>query len=418
MRCEVVAIGTELLLGQIVDTNSSWIGEQLALAGIDSLHQTKVGDNLDRIVGTLRTAIERSDAVICCGGLGPTQDDLTRDAIAAVLGVGMVRDDEIVDRLLHMFGSRGRPMPTNNLRQADRPDGAEWIPVMPGTAAGIVCEVEGTAIYAVPGVPWEMRDMVTQFVVPDLQHRAGITAVIRSRTLRTWGQSESGLAEELAGRITALDESGDATIAFLASGIEGLKVRITAKAPTADEADAIIAAEEALVREVIEPYVFGVDDQTMESVVLDLLAERGLTLGVAESLTGGLLGSRLSAVPGASRAFRGGVIAYATDIKHGLLSVPDGPVVSVEAAAAMALGVRTVVGSDVGVAVTGVAGPDPQEGKPPGTVCMAVALSEHDVFPVEVRLPGGRAQVREFTVISVLDLLRRRLLDVPPTEPW
>jgi nicotinamide-nucleotide amidase len=422
MRTEVVAIGTELLLGQITDTNSSWIGEQLALSGIDTFFQTKVGDNLDRIVSTLSLALDRSDAVICCGGLGPTQDDLTREAIAAVMGVPLEADEQMEERIIEMFSGRGRRMPMNNLRQATRPVGASFIEQMPGTAPGLVCPLEWPAgggtqkvIYAVPGVPWEMKEMVLGTILPDLQRRAGITAVIASRTLRTWGESESGLAEILAPRIDELDRGGAATIAFLASGMEGLKVRITAKAATAAGVEEILAEEEQLLRELLGPIVFGVDDDTMESVVLGMLEARGLSLGVAESLTGGMIGSRLCDVPGASRVFRGSIVSYASEVKHTLLGVPEGPVVTEEAARAMALGARTVLGSDVGIAATGVAGPDPQEDRPPGTVCLAVAIGDPAaggvVDSMAVRLPGRRHQVREFTVITLLGLLRRRLLE-------
>src|SRR5919109_2646088 len=275
MRCEVVAIGTELLLGQIVDTNSSWIGGQLALAGIDSHFQTKVGDNLQRIVSSIRLALERSDAVILCGGLGPTQDDITREAIALVMGVPLIRDPEIADRIRALFASRGRHMTENNLRQADVPEGAWTIPQMPGTAPGLVCPIGDKVIYAVPGVPHEMEAMLSGTVLPDLQRRAGVSAVITSRVLRTWGQTESGLAEMLAERIVELDALGNPTLAFLASGIEGIKVRITAKAGDEATVDAMLAAEEALLRPLLGEFLFGCDDQTMESVVIDLLRERG-----------------------------------------------------------------------------------------------------------------------------------------------
>ena len=305
MKCEVVAIGTELLLGQVVDTNSSWIGEQLALVGVDSHHQVKVGDNLERMISVLELALERSDAVIVCGGLGPTQDDITREAIAAVMGVDLVRDDALVETIRSMFGVRGRDMPDNNLRQADVPAGARVNPRQPGTAPGLICPVDwhgaGKIIYAVPGVPWEMKEMLTEGVLPDLQKRAGLRSVIRSRTLRTWGHSESGLAEMLDDEIQRLDETGEATIAFLASGWEGLKVRITAKAASAGEADSVLRAEEMRLRELIGDAVFGVDDDTMESVTLDLLKAQGLTLAVAESLTGGLIGGRLTGIPGFKR---------------------------------------------------------------------------------------------------------------------
>ena len=234
MRCEVVAIGTELLLGQIVDTNSSWIGEQLAVSGIDSHFQTKVGDNLDRMVAAIRIALSRSDAVIVCGGLGPTQDDITREAIAEVMNVGLERDEAVVERIGAMFDARGREMADNNLRQADVPVGAVVIAQTRGTAPGLICPVGHKVVYAVPGVPYEMQEMVTRAVLPDLAGAGRDTAAtIVSRVLRTWGLAESTLAEKVGPRLDALDAAGgNPTIAFLASGIEGIKVRITAKAAT------------------------------------------------------------------------------------------------------------------------------------------------------------------------------------------
>ncbi len=412
MRCEIVAVGTELLLGQIVDTNSAWLGEQLALAGIDVTHEQTVGDNLERIVDALQLALGRADAVIVCGGLGPTQDDITRDAIAKVMGVALVPDDDVADRILERFAARGRRMPANNMRQALVPDGAVAIAdPQPGTAPGLICPVGDKVIYAVPGVPYELEEIMSGAVLPDLARRAGTVAVIRSRTLRTWGDSESGLAEKLADHMLTLDSAGPGapTLAFLASGIEGLKVRITVKAETEDAAASAIAAEDEIVRGLIGDIVFGVDDETMEHAVATLLLARGLTLAVAESLTGGLVASRLVNVPGASEWFRGGVVSYATDVKYSLLDVPEGPVVSAPAAAAMATGVAAKLGADVGLAVTGVAGPDSQEGHPPGTVFMAVALPDQDPITVEAGLPGDRARVRQFACISLLDLLRRTL---------
>ena len=415
MRCEIVAVGTELLLGQIVDTNSSWIGERLALAGIDCHRHTAVGDNRERMKVAFTEALDRSDAVIVTGGLGPTQDDITREVLAEVLGVDLVRDPDVVVRIEAVFGGRGRPMPASNLRQADVPAGATTIAQMPGTAPGLVCPVGAggddspKVIYAVPGVPWEMQQMLDGTVLPDLKRRAGISSVIRSRTLRTWGRSESGLAEDLAAEIDRLDAEGGPTIAFLASGMEGLKVRITAKAPTDDEVDDLLADEEARVRAIVGPIVFGVDDQTMESVVLDLLVDQGLRMATAESLTGGMVGSRLTDVPGSSRAFVGSVVAYDGDVKRSLLGVPDGPVVGEAAVTAMAANVCGVLGADVSVAVTGVAGPGPQEGEEPGTVWMATCV-DGVVEVVRTRWPFDRTRIRQFTVITVLDALRLRLL--------
>jgi nicotinamide-nucleotide amidase len=414
MRCEIVAVGTELLLGQIVDTNSAWMGEQLALAGIDCTHQQTVGDNLERIVGALELALARADAVIVCGGLGPTQDDITRNAIARVMRVDLVQDDDVVDRILERFAARGRRMPANNLLQAQVPEGATAIAdPQPGTAPGLICPVGegGKVIYAVPGVPYEMQEIVSGAVLPDLQQRAGKLAIIHSRTLRTWGDSESGLAERLAGHMAELDVAGSEapTLAFLASGIEGLKVRITVKADDEDRARKLLDDEERVVRGILGDIVFGVDDETMEHAVAKELVRQGLTLAVGESLTGGLVSSRLVNVPGASGWFRGGIVSYATDVKYDVLGVPEGPVVTSEAAAAMAEGARRRLGADIGLGVTGVAGPDEQEGQRPGTVFMAVAMGDGEPVVARARLPGDRDRVRQFACISLLDLLRQRL---------
>ncbi len=414
MRCEVLAIGTELLLGQVVDTNSAWLGEQLAGAGIDCHFQVKVGDNQPRIVAAIRQALARADAVICCGGLGPTQDDITREAIAEVLGVDLDLDEEVAARIEEMFRARGRTMALNNMRQAEVPRGAQVIPQRRGTAPGLICRLGDRSIYAVPGVPHEMRDMVERAVIPDLMARAGQSATILSRTLRTWGLAESTLAERLAPRIAALDSavSGGAaapTIAFLASGIEGIKVRLTAKAATQAEAEALIAAEEAAVRQVLGPAVFAVDGETMESTVGGLLVAAGKTLGVAESLTGGLVGSRLTAVAGASAWFRGSVVAYATEAKRALLGVGDGPAVSESTAREMAAGAATALDADVGLSFTGVAGPTDADGQPVGTVWVGVAYDGATDARL-LRLSGGREQIRQIAAISGLDLLRRRLL--------
>lgn len=406
--CSVLAVGTELLLGQTVDTNSAFIGERLARAGVGSHLHVHVGDNLGRIVAALRALLAASDAVIVCGGLGPTQDDISREAIATVLGVRLVRDQSMVSRIGELFARRGREMSANNLRQADRPEGADFILQELGTAPGLVCPVAGgKVVYAVPGVPAEMEDMVERAVVPDLQERAGPRSVIVSRMLRTWGTAESTLAELIGERV---DRQSNPTIAFLASGIEGIKVRLTARARDLEEASALLDAEEAELRAILGSLVFGVDDESMEKAVGDLLVGAGLTLGVAESLTGGMVGSRLAEVPGSSEWFRGSIVAYHRQVKHDLLGVPDGPVVSGAAASAMASGAARVLEADVGLGVTGVAGPATQDGQPVGTVFTAVDL-DGTVEVVERHLPGGRRLVRQLAAISLVDQLRRRLLE-------
>jgi nicotinamide-nucleotide amidase len=409
ISCEVVAVGTELLLGQIVDTNSAWIGEQLAASGIASHHQVKVGDNQARIVDALRLALDRSDAVIVCGGLGPTHDDITREAMAEVMGVGLERDDEVADRIRELFASRRRAMPENNLRQALVPVGATVIPQTRGTAPGLICPVGDRVAYLVPGVPHEMREMVERAVLPDLRRRSGDESVIASRVLRTWGESESGLDERLRPVIDRLEADGGVTLAFLASGWEGIKVRLTARAPSAGAAAGVLDPVEAEVRAILGSIVFGKDDDTMESVVTDLLRAGGLTLGLAESVTGGLVAARLTDAAGASDVLRGSIVSYASEVKFDVLGVEPGPVVNEETAMAMAAGARRVLGADVGLGLTGVAGPAEQDGMPVGTLCIGLALGE-ELTATTVRLPGQRLQMRQLSVISGLDLLRRRLL--------
>ena len=408
-------MGTELLLGQIPDTNSQWLGERLAANGIASHFHQHVGDNHERIVLAFRTALARSDAVIVCGGLGPTQDDITRAALAEIMNVPLDRDEQVVETIRTMFKSRGREMPDNNLLQADVPRGATLIKQTRGTAPGLICPVGQKVVYAVPGVPYEMTDMFERAILPDLVARVratGTTSVILSRVLRTWGASESALAESVSERFDALANDGHVTIAFLASGIEGIKVRVTAQGDDEERALALLDDEEMRVRAMIVnrfgDIIFGVDDETMEDAVAGRLLNRELTLAVAESVTGGLIASRLVNVVGASAWFRGGVVSYASDVKFDVLGVPHGPVVSAAAAEAMAIGVRTLLGSDVGVSVTGVAGPEEQDGQPAGTVFVGVAIGER-VDHVALHLPGDRPRVRAYSAISALDALRRAL---------
>ncbi len=413
MRCDVLAVGTELLLGQIIDSNSAWIGGELAAHGIDSLVQVKVGDNVERIELQLRRMLEDADAVIICGGLGPTHDDLTRHAIAAVMDVPLVPDHAVADAIRRLFSARGRVMPDNNLRQAEVPVGATVIAQTRGTAPGLICPVtvDGVdkVVYAVPGVPHEMYDMVQRAVLPDLRRRSGEDRVIASRVLRTWGDSESGLNERLDHVIARLDTPDTPTLAFLASGWDGLKVRLTAKASTPAECNEQLDEWEQVVRAEIGDLVFGVGDETMESVTLDLCRRRGLTLATAESVTGGLVGARLTDIAGASDVFRGSIVSYATDVKQALLGVADGPVVSEAAARQMAVGVRERLGADIGLALTGVAGPTEQDGQPVGTLYVGLVGPGFDVVR-HARLPGPREQMRQFSVITALGFLREHLL--------
>jgi nicotinamide-nucleotide amidase len=405
VRCEIIGVGTELLLGQIVNTNAAWIGQRLADVGWDCLRHTVVGDNTQRIADTITEALGRADAVILTGGLGPTQDDVTREALAAVAGVPLVRQPELETWLRERFARMGvRRMAEMNLRQADVPSGARTIDNPRGTAPGLIVEVGGKPVYAVPG-------MLERVVLPDLAARAGEGRAIVSRTLRTAGVGESRLAE----RLTPLWDdagAGKVTMAYLASPGE-VRVRLTAVGATREEALAEIAPVEARVREELGEIVYGTDDETLEAVVGRLLRERGLTLATAESLTGGLVGGRITGHPGASDYYLGGVVAYATDAKASQLGVDralleaDGPV-SEPVAAAMASGARKAFGADLGLAATGVAGPTEQSGRPVGTLCLGVADAAGTATRT-LTAPGDRTQVRLWTSSVALDLLRRRL---------
>jgi nicotinamide-nucleotide amidase len=412
MRCDVLAVGTELLLGQIIDSNSAWLGGELAAQGIDSLVQVKVGDNVERIERQLRRVLGDADAVIVCGGLGPTHDDVTREAIAAVMGAELRLDDDVAATISDMFARRGRTMADNNLRQAMVPEGATVIPQARGTAPGLICPVvvdgRSAVIYAVPGVPHEMKEMFERAIAPDLRRRSGEEGAIVSRVLRTWGESESALNERLADIIEQLEGPDTPTLAFLASGWNGLKVRLTAKGTSAEACRQAIGGWEAVLRERLGDLVFGTDDETMESVVLDRCRRRGWSLATAESVTGGLVGARLTDVAGASAVFRGSIVSYATDVKRELLGVGEGPVVSEAAARQMAHGVRARLGADVGLSLTGVAGPDEQDGQPVGTLFVGAVGPDFDVVQ-HARLPGLRDQMRQFSVITALDVLRRQL---------
>ncbi|MBA2491189.1 MAG: CinA family nicotinamide mononucleotide deamidase-related protein [Gammaproteobacteria bacterium] len=407
MRCEVIAVGSELLLGQHIDTNSAWIGEQLALAGIDSHYHTHVGDNRARIVETLRIALNRNDAVIMCGGLGPTHDDITREAIAEIMGVALARDEAIVERIRERFVARGREMPQNNQRQADVPEGASLIAQMPGTAPGLVCPLRDRVIYAVPGVPYEMREMIAGTVVPDLQKRAGAVAIIKSRTLRTWGQSESGLAELLETRIAALDDTGNPTLALLASGIEGIKVRITARARDEATAQRLLDDEDRNLRAVLGDLVFGIDAQTMEFAVIDLLRAKKLTLAVAETMTGGLMSARLTRTPGVDDILRGSVVAINAEALEHVFGAPT-PVDPKAVAGTMAAGACAMFAADAGLAAVCVDEDTEAANAAQNDVVLAVTI-QGELETRAIRLPGDRERRRQFAAINLLNFLRLKL---------
>ena len=413
MRAEVVAVGTELLLGDIANTNAQTIGRELARIGIDCLVHTAVGDNVERIAGAISAALERADAVVVSGGIGPTQDDVTREAIALAIGQKLISDDALAEELREKFARMNRPMAAMNLRQAERPEHGVPIANPLGTAPGLIVEHDGKAVYAVPGVPSEMVAMLHANVLPDLARRAGAAASIVSRVVRVSGMAESAVAESLAPTWDRLGP-GDVTMAFLAGGGE-VRVRLTAKGPSEDAANARLDEIEKEVRHILGPAVVGTGDESLELVVGRLLDERGWTFACAESVTGGMVAARITDVPGASVTFRGGVVAYATDAKPSALDVPqelidEHGVVSGPVARAMAAGARSLLGADVGLGTTGVAGPTELDGVPVGTVVIAVSGPNGEVDR-EVRLPGERDTVRRLATAAALNLVRLYLLD-------
>jgi nicotinamide-nucleotide amidase len=404
MNVEVIAIGTELLLGQIVNTNLATIGQALAEAGLDTYRQVVVGDNLERLSEAIREGLAQSDALILTGGIGPTQDDITREGICAATGLEMDYSEAYAAGLEEWWAARGRRMPATNYKQAEHPAGAVLIDNPKGTAPGLDIDVDGKRIFALPGVPAEMVMMLSGHVIPALiALDGGDVAVLKSRVLRSYGMSESKVAELLG---DLFDGGTNPTMAFLASSGE-IKVRLTAKAATAEEADRLIAPVEAEVRSRLGS-VFGADDETIERIIFDALAERGWTIGTAESATGGMIVARLTAVPGASDFVRGSVVSYATDVKEQVLGVPadilEEAVVGEETALAMAAGARDILGADVAVAVTGSAGPDPQE-REVGTMVVAVATPDQ-ARARTFQMPGDRERVRTYTTTAALHLVR------------
>ncbi|MDJ0925359.1 MAG: competence/damage-inducible protein A [Acidimicrobiia bacterium] len=404
MIVEAIAVGTELLLGHTVNSNAALIGSRLADAGLEHHFSTAVGDHPGRMVDAIRLAMGRADAVILTGGIGPTQDDLTREAICEATGRPMLYSDEYASRLRRWWAARGREMPDSNLKQAEYPEGATLLDNPKGTAPAIQLEHEGVVIFALPGVPAELEVLLDKYVLPLLRERSG-EGVVLSRVIRTYGQSESRVAEMLA---DIFEETGNPSMAFLASAAE-IKVRLTAHADTEAGAEALIAPFEAAVRERMGSLVFGIDDETIESIVLRMAEEKGWTLATAESATGGKVAARITAVPGASRVFRGAIVAYQDDVKKMNLSVGDDliaehGVVSEPVAMAMAEGVARALDADVGIAITGSAGPEPLE-EAAGTMVVAVRTPEGTMART-LRLPGDRERVRTYTSTGALHMAR------------
>jgi nicotinamide-nucleotide amidase len=418
LRVEVITIGDELLLGFTIDTNAAYLARELAAIGIEIVRRSTVGDTAGAIAAAVGEALDRTGAVITTGGLGPTSDDLTKPSIAALFGRAMRLDEAILAQLAERWTRRGLPLPlpAPNRQQAMIPDGARILVNRHGSAPGIWLEDERHRWVAMlPGVPREMRGMLGDELLPVLRTRHGGSSagVVRSRTLRTTGIAESALAERLGDLAGGIDGM---PLAYL-PGVDGVDLRLTARGVAADRAESALAAGEAALRDRIGgQYVYGVEDQDLAGIVLDLCRSRRLRIAVAESCTGGLLGGRLTAIPGSSDVFWGGVIAYDNSVKTDVLGV-DATVlarsgaVSNEVADQMAAGVRARLGTEIGVAITGIAGPGggtPE--KPVGTVSIGWSGAV-DRRSVQTRLFGDRDEVRHRATQAALNGLRLGLTD-------
>ncbi len=412
MVVELVTTGSELLLGQIVNTNAAYLAAELNCLGFDVRYQTTVGDNLGRMEDVLRHALGRADIVITSGGLGPTRGDITKEASAKVFGRRLIREPSCVERLKAHFARVGREMTENNLRQAMIPEGAHILVNHAGTAPGVAMERDGKLLVNLPGPPSELKDMFARSLKPYLVEKYGVSAVILSRVLNTSGIGESMLETRIDDLILA---QGNPTLALLVRP-EGVLVRVTAKAADEDEARALIEPMEREIRTRVGEYIYAVDDEPIEAVVGRLIKERSLTVAAAESCTGGLVTSRLTDVAGSSAYVKGAVVSYTDEAKASVLGVSSALLreegaVSEPVARAMAEGARRVLGADVGIGVTGFAGPGGgTETLPVGTVFVAVAglggtVAERHIFG------GSRRQVKYRASQAALALLWKTVRD-------
>lgn len=417
MKIEIVTIGDELLLGFTIDTNSAHLARELAAIGVEITHRASVGDVADDIASAVGEAIERTGAVITTGGLGPTSDDMTKPAIAKLFGRGMYRDEPTIEAMKQRWArlKRTGPFPESNVAQAMIPEGATILPNRHGSAPGIWLEDDrGRWVAMLPGVPREMRGLLADEVLPRLKDRlqkaGGEPSVIRSRTLRTTGIAESALADMLGPLAGGFD---GLSLAFLPS-VETVDLRLTSRGVPAAEADSALETAAAKLRGSLKRYVYGEEGADLAEVVLDACRRKGYKIAVAESCTGGMLGSRITAIPGSSEVFLGGILAYDNSVKRELLSVPDADLeehgaVSEEVATKMAESVRRLLRADIGIGITGVAGPGGgTAAKPVGMVW--IALDGVGKEARCLRLFGTREEIRQRASQAALDMVRRALI--------
>jgi len=406
VKAEIISVGTELLLGEITDTNASFLSSQLPLLGIDLYWISQVGDNQARLVEVLSRAWQRSDLILITGGLGPTEDDLTREAIAEMLGEKLRIEPALERELEEFFARRGRQMSPSNIKQAALIPSAKAIHNMRGTAPGWWVERDGHILVAMPGPPEELHSMWHKEVLPQIRQRFS-GAIILSKTIKTFGLGESAVGE----LVSPLLSSANPTLAIYAKA-DGIHLRVTAKARSQKQAESMVAQYEASVWSILGEYIWGTDNETLESVVGSLLTEKGLSLAVMESCTGGLLAATITDIPGASTYFRGGLVAYSNEAKiaYGIDArlITDYGVISAEVAQTMAEAARLRLGANIGIGVTGVAGPNEMEGKPAGTVYIGIDDGKRKRV-IKGNYPGDRARVRRRAITAALFELRKML---------
>ncbi|HYF82959.1 MAG TPA: competence/damage-inducible protein A [Clostridia bacterium] len=409
MKCEIVAVGTELLLGNIVNTNAQYLSQKLADLGIDVFYHVAVGDNLQRLSDTIKSSLERADLVITSGGLGPTVDDLTKEGVADALGLKLLPDEASIKKIESMFKAMERPMTENNLKQGNIPEGAAILENDNGTAPGVLIEKNGKIVIMLPGPPKELYPMFEDKVLPYLKTK--VHSTIKSRMLRIIGIGESA-AEDMLKEI--FKTQTNPTIAPYAKDGE-VHLRITAKTDASEEADRLIDQMEERVRAILGEAIYGYDDESLEDVVMNLLIENSATLSLAESCTGGLIASRLTDVPGASASLMCGVVSYSNEAKIKILGVKEDTIknygaVSSQTAEEMAAGVKRINATDIGLSITGIAGPDGgSKEKPVGLCYVGIAIGD-TVKAHKFLFNGNRKRIKWNSSSRALDLLRKELL--------
>jgi competence/damage-inducible protein CinA-like protein len=410
LRAEIISIGDELLIGQVINTNASWLGQRLANLGIEPSRVVTVSDDFDEIVSEIGAARDRSDVVIVTGGLGPTHDDITKEAVASLFGVKLEFHQDLFDELLARYQRAGQTISPSNRTQAEVPEGFEVLKNRWGSAPGLVHQAR-CMLVLLPGVPREMKGLMNQYIFPRLMAAGGLQPAIR-KTLLTTGIAESRLHDDI-GDISGWEARG-CSLAYLPS-IHGVRLRLTSAHPDVEAARLVLAEFESFIRGKADRHIFGVEEETLEAVVGELLVERGWTVGTAESCTSGLVASRLTDVPRASRYVRGGIVAYDNSVKIDALAVSESDLaalgaVSREVVTQMASGVRRALGADVGVATSGIMGPGGgSDKKPVGTLWIGVETPNH-ALTITIVMRHARLENKARGATMALDFLRRVLL--------